>query len=44
MRIKDTGRIDATGSIIRSDFRVNYAIPVIGEVLDLEVEFEAVKR
>ena len=32
---------DAEGSIKRSDFGVNYGIPAIGEVLDLQLELEA---
>jgi polyisoprenoid-binding protein YceI len=32
---------DATGSIKRSDFGVNYGLPAIGEVLDLQIELEA---
>ncbi len=34
---------DASGSIKRSDFGVNYGLPAIGEVLDLQIELEAVK-
>jgi polyisoprenoid-binding protein YceI len=34
---------DATGSIKRSDFGVNYGLPAIGEVLDLQIELEAFK-
>ena len=41
---KETCGFDATGSITRSDFGVNYGIPAIGEVLDLQIEFEAVKN
>ncbi|MCP4493039.1 MAG: polyisoprenoid-binding protein [Gammaproteobacteria bacterium] len=36
--------LDAEGSIKRSDFGVNYGIPAIGEVLDLNIELEAVKN
>lgn len=35
---------DASGSIKRSDFGVNYGLPAIGEVLDLQIELEAVKN
>jgi len=35
---------DASGSIKRSDYGVNYGLPAIGEVLDLEIELEAVKN
>ena len=35
---------DAEGSIKRSDFGVNYGLPAIGEVLDLQIELEAVKQ
>lgn len=34
---------DAEGSIKRSDFGVNYGLPAIGEVLDLNIELEAFK-
>ena len=34
---------DASGSIKRSDFGVNYGLPGIGEVLDLQIELEAAK-
>jgi len=34
---------DAEGSIKRSDYGVNYGIPNIGEVLDLQIEVEAVR-
>lgn len=33
---------DAEGSIKRSDFGVNYGIPNIGEVMDLQIEVEAI--
>ena len=35
---------DASGSIKRSDYGVNYGLPAIGEVLDLQIELEAVKE
>ncbi|MCP4388236.1 MAG: polyisoprenoid-binding protein [Gammaproteobacteria bacterium] len=35
---------DATGSIKRSDFGVNYGLPAIGEVLNLQIELEAFKN
>jgi len=35
---------DATASIKRSDFGVNYGLPAIGEVLDLQIELEATKN
>ncbi|MCP4469550.1 MAG: polyisoprenoid-binding protein [Gammaproteobacteria bacterium] len=35
---------DATASIKRSDFGVNYGLPAIGEVLDLQIEIEASKN
>ena len=38
---KYTCGFDASGSIKRSDFGVNYGIPNIGEVLDLQIEVEA---
>ena len=41
---KDTCGFDATGSIKRSDYGVNYGLPAIGEVLDLQIEVEAMKR
>ncbi len=41
---KETCSFDATGSITHSDFGVNYGIPAIGEVLDLQIEFEAIKN
>ena len=41
---KETCGFDATGSITRSDFGVTYGAPAIGEVLDLQIEFEAVKN
>jgi len=34
---------DASGSIKRSDYGVNYGLPGIGEVLDLQIELEAFK-
>ena len=40
---KDTCGFDATGSIKRSDFGVNYGLPAIGEVLDLQIAVEATK-
>jgi polyisoprenoid-binding protein YceI len=41
---KWTCGFDATGSIKRSDFGVNYAIPALGDVLDLQIEVEAVRN
>ena len=41
---KETCGFDATGSINRTDFGVTYGAPAIGEVLDLQIEFEAVKN
>ena len=35
---------DAEASIKRSDFGVNYGLPAIGEVLDLNIELEAFKN
>lgn len=35
---------DAEGSIKRSDFGINYGIPAIGDVIDLNIELEAVKN
>ena len=35
---------DAEASIKRSDFGVNYGLPAIGEVLDLQIELEAFKN
>jgi len=35
---------DASGSIKRSDYGVNYGLPAIGEVLDLQIELEAFKN
>ena len=35
---------DATASIKRTDFGVNYGAPAIGEVLDLQIEVEAFKN
>jgi polyisoprenoid-binding protein YceI len=40
---KETCGFDATGSIKRTDFGVNYGAPAIGDVLDLNIEFEANK-
>jgi polyisoprenoid-binding protein YceI len=40
---KDACGFDATGSIKRSDFGVNYGLPGIGDVLDLQIEVEASK-
>lgn len=40
---KDTCGFSATGSIKRSDYGVNYGLPGIGEVLDLQIEVEATK-
>jgi polyisoprenoid-binding protein YceI len=34
---------DASGSIKRTDFGVNYGVPAIGEVLDLHIEVEAAR-
>jgi polyisoprenoid-binding protein YceI len=41
---KDACGFDATGSIKRSDFGVNYGLPGIGEVLDLNLELEAIQN
>lgn len=41
---KETCGFDATGSINRADFGVTYGSPAIGETLDLQIEFEAVKN
>jgi polyisoprenoid-binding protein YceI len=41
---KETCGFDATGSITRTDFGVTYGAPAIGEVLDLQIEFEAIKN
>jgi polyisoprenoid-binding protein YceI len=41
---KETCGFDATGSIKRSDYGVTYGSPNIGEVLDLQIEFEAIKN
>ena len=41
---KETCGFDATASIKRTDFGVNYGVPAIGEVLDLTIEVEAVKQ
>lgn len=35
---------DAEASIKRSDFGVNYGVPALGEVLDLQIELEATKN
>ena len=35
---------DAKASIKRSDFGVNYGLPALGEVLDLQIELEATKN
>jgi polyisoprenoid-binding protein YceI len=32
----------AEGSIKRSDYGVNYGIPTIGEVMDLQIEVETI--
>ena len=40
---KWTCGFDASGSIKRTDFGVNYGMPAIGEVLDLQIEVEAVR-
>lgn len=40
---KELCGFDAEGSIKRTDFGVNYGMPAIGEVLDLNVEVEAFK-
>jgi polyisoprenoid-binding protein YceI len=37
----DACGFDATGSIMRSDFGVNFGLPGIGDVLDLQIEVEA---
>ncbi len=41
---KYTCGFDAVASIKRTDFGVNYGIPAIGEVLDLNIELEATKN
>jgi polyisoprenoid-binding protein YceI len=41
---KETCGFDATGSVKRTDFGMNYGVPGIGEVLDLSIEFEATKN
>jgi polyisoprenoid-binding protein YceI len=41
---KATCGFDATGSIMRGDYGVTYGSPGIGETLDLQIEFEAVKN
>lgn len=41
---KETCGFDATGSIKRTDFGVNYGVPAIGEALDLQIEFEATRN
>ena len=40
---KETCGFDATASIKRTDYGVNYGMPAIGEVLDLQIEVEAAK-
>lgn len=40
----DACGFDASASIKRSDFGVNYGLPGIGEVLDLNIELEAIKN
>ena len=40
---KETCGFDATASIKRSDYGVNYGLPAIGEVLDLQIGVEASK-
>jgi len=35
---------DANGSIRRTDFGVNYGVPAIGEVLELQIEVEATRN
>lgn len=40
---KDICGFDAEGSIKRSDFGINYGIPAIGDMLDLNIELEAVR-
>jgi len=40
----DACGFDATASIKRSDFGVNYGLPGIGEVLDLNIELEAIQN
>ena len=41
---KETCGFDATGSIKRTDFGVTYGAPAIGEVVDLQIGFEALKN
>lgn len=41
---KWTCGFDATGSIKRTDFGVNYGMPAIGETLDLQIEVEAARN
>lgn len=41
---KETCGFDATGSVNRTDYGVNYGAPAIGEVLDLQIEFEAIRN
>ncbi len=41
---KELCGFDAEGSIKRTDYGVNYGMPAIGEVLDLNIELEAVKN
>ena len=38
---KYTCGFDASGSIKRTDFGVNYGVPNIGEVMELQIELEA---
>lgn len=40
---KETCGFDASGSVKRSDYGVNYGLPAIGEILDLQIEVEASK-
>ena len=40
---KETCGFDASGSVKRSDYGVNYGMPAIGEILDLQIEVEASK-
>jgi polyisoprenoid-binding protein YceI len=41
---KETCGFDATASITRTDYGVNYGAPAIGVVLDLQIEVEAIKN
>ena len=41
---KYTCGFDASGSIKRTDFGVNYGMPAIGEVLGLQIEVEAARN